>query len=145
MGVGRGRKPPREQIMDELLLRMWDNLVARVGGPMSFRLVLQPAVAAILAIRAGVHDARDGRPPYFWTILTNPDDRRELLRQGWTAVAKVFLAAVVIDVVYQLVVARWVYPGETLLVAFLLACVPYLLIRGLVNRLVRSRRSALKT
>ncbi len=131
--------------MDELLSRAWDNLIARIGGPMSFRLVLQPAVAVFLAIRAGVHDARDGRAPYFWTILTNPDDRRALLREGWTAVAKVFVAAVVIDVVYQFVVQRWVYPGEALLVAFLLACVPYLLIRGLVNRLVRSRRPALKT
>lgn len=131
--------------MDELVLRMWDNLVARVGGPMSFRLVLQPAVAIILAIRAGLHDARAGRPAYFWTILTNPNDRRDLLREGWTAVAKVFLAAVVIDVVYQLVVQRWVYPGEALLVAFLLACVPYLLIRGLVNRLARSRRPVMKT
>jgi hypothetical protein len=131
--------------MDELVLRIWDHLVARVGGPMSFRLVLQPAVAIILAIRAGVHDARAGRPAYFWTILTNPDDRRDLLREGWTAVAKVFLAAVVIDVVYQLVVLRWVYPGEALLVAFLLACVPYLLIRGLANRLARSRRSVMKT
>jgi hypothetical protein len=131
--------------MDELLTRVWGDLISRVGGPLSFRLVLQPAVAVFLAIRAGVHDARTGRPAYFWTILTNPDDRRDLLREGWTAVAKVFLAAVVIDVVYQLVVLRWVYPGEALLVAFLLACVPYLLIRGLVNRLMRSRRPALKT
>jgi len=37
-------------------------------------------------------------------------------------------------------VARFVYPGEALLVAFLLACVPYLLIRGFVDRLARSRR-----
>jgi hypothetical protein len=131
--------------MDELLTRIWGDLISRVGGPMSFRLVLQPAVAVFLAIRAGVHDAKTGRPAYFWTILTSPDDRRDLLREGWTAVAKVFLAAVVIDVVYQLVVLRWVYPGEALLVAFLLACVPYLLIRGLVTRLMRSGRPALKT
>ena len=125
--------------MDELLLRVWDNLAGRVGGPMSFRLVLQPGVAIFLAIRAGVRDARQGRPAYFWSILTNPSHRRELLREGWTAVAKVFAIAAVLDVVYQLMVLRWVYPGEALLVAFLLACVPYLLIRGLVNRLVRSR------
>jgi hypothetical protein len=127
--------------MDELLARVWDNLVGRVGGPMSFRFVLQPAVAVFLAIRAGVRDARQGRPAYFWTILTNPDHRRALLREGWSAVAKVFVIAVLLDVVYQVVVRRWVYPGEALLVAFLLACVPYLLMRGLVNRLVRSRQA----
>ncbi len=124
--------------MDEQLARVFHDLVARVSGPMSFRLVLQPAMAIVLAVRAGVHDAREGRPAYFWTILTNAGDRRDLLRQGWTAVANVFLAAVVIDVVYQFVVLRFVYPGEALLVAFILACVPYLLIRGCVDRLARS-------
>jgi len=48
--------------------------------------------------------------------------------------------ALAIDVIYQLVVLRWIYPGETLLVAFLLACVPYLLIRGPVNRIARMPR-----
>jgi hypothetical protein len=68
---------------------------------MSFRLVLQPAVAAVLAIHAGVQDAKRGDPPYFWTLLMHPDDRRHLLLEGWKAVAKVFVAAIVIDVVYQ--------------------------------------------
>ena len=126
--------------MDEQLSRVLNDLVGRVSGPMSFRLVLQPAMAIILAIRAGLHDARAGRPAYFWTILTNPGDRRDLLREGWTAVAKVFLAAVLIDVIYQFVVLRFVYLGEALLVAFILACVPYLLIRGFVDRLARSRQ-----
>jgi hypothetical protein len=123
--------------MNDILVRIWENLGGRVGGPMSFRLLLQPAVAAVLAIRAGMQDARTGRPPYFWTILSNPADRRDLLREGWKAVAKVFVMAVVIDTVYQVVVFRWVYPFEVVLVAFLLACVPYLLIRGPVNRLMR--------
>jgi hypothetical protein len=131
--------------MDEQLVRLWDDLVGRASGPLSFRLVLQPAVAVILAIRAGVRDARAGRPPYAWRIVTHPEDRRRLLREGGGDIGKVFLAAVVIDVVYQYVVLRWVYPGEALLVAFLLACVPYPPIRGLVDRLARSRRSALKT
>jgi len=38
-------------------------------------------------------------------------------------------------------VFRWIYPLEVLLVAFLLACVPYLLIRGPVNRLASAGRS----
>jgi hypothetical protein len=107
---------------------------------MSFRLVLQPAVAVFLAVRAGLHDARTGSPAYGWTVLTDSRHRRELLREGWKAIAKVFVMAVVIDVVYQIVVLRWVYPFEAALVAFLLACVPYLLIRGPVTRLMRSRK-----
>jgi hypothetical protein len=127
--------------MDEGLARIWENLGGRIDGPLSFRLLLQPVVAAVLAIRAGLHDARAGRPPYFWAILTSPDDRRALLREGWKAVAQIFVLAVVMDTVYQLIVFRWVYPVELLLVAFLLACVPYLLIRGPVNRIARRRPS----
>jgi hypothetical protein len=50
-------------------------------------------------------------------------------------VGRVFLLAVVLDVVYQIIVRRFVYPGETIIVAFILAIVPYLIVRGLVTRL----------
>jgi hypothetical protein len=119
--------------MDDVLARIWEDLGGRVGGPLSFRLLLQPLVAMVLAIRAGLEDARTGRPAYLWSIATSSDHRRELLREGWKAVAKVFVIAVIIDAVYQVMVFRWVYPGELLIVAFLLACVPYLLIRGPAN------------
>jgi hypothetical protein len=128
-------------IMDELT-RFWEDLAGRVTGPMSFRLLLQPAAAVILAVRAGLQDARAGRPPYTWSIFADPAHRRDLLREGWKAIAKVFIMAVLIDVVYQLRVLRWVYPVEAALVALLLACVPYLLIRGPVDRLMRRRRPA---
>ncbi len=123
--------------MDDLLARLWENLGGRVGGPMTFRLVLQPLVATVLAVRAGWKDAQTGRSPYFWTILSSPEDRHDLLREGWKAVAKVFTLAVVIDLIYQVVVFGWIYPLEALLVAVLLAFVPYLLIRGPVNRIAR--------
>ena len=124
--------------MDEILARFWGDLGGRVGGPLTFRLILQPAVAILLAIRAGLHDAQEDRPPYLWTILTSRADRRELLSEGWKAVAKVFIVAVLIDIGYQVMVFREVYPGEALMVAFILACVPYLLVRGPVNRIART-------
>jgi hypothetical protein len=52
-------------------------------------------------------------------------------------VAKVFIMAVVIDFIYQLIVFRWFYPGQAVIVAVVLAIVPFLLIRGPVNRIVR--------
>jgi hypothetical protein len=125
--------------MDELFARIWFDMAGRVTGPMSFRLLLQPTVAAILAIRAGLKDAREGHPLYGWSILTDPAHRVEFLREGWKAVAKVFCLALVLDVIYQVIAIGWVYPVEALVVAFLLAFVPYLLIRGPVNRLFRSR------
>ena len=126
--------------MDEMLTRLWENLGGRIGGPMSLRLLLQPTIATILAIRSGLADARAGQPAYLWSVVTNPEDRRELLRSGWKSVAKVFTMAVVLDVVYQLIVAHWVYPLESVIVAFVLACVPYLLVRGPVNRIASAAR-----
>jgi len=123
--------------MEEMFARIWDGLLARVGGPMTFRLILQPAMAALLAIRAGLKDAREGRPPYFWTILSDPKQRDDLLREGWKATARVFGLAIVMDIIYQWIVQRWIYPGEVVIVAILLAMVPYLLIRGPVTRIAR--------
>jgi hypothetical protein len=123
--------------VDDTIARIWGNLTERIGGPLMLRLLIQPLVAAVLAIRAGVEDGRTGRPPYFWAIVTNPEHRRDLLREGWKAVAKVFVLAVVLDSIYQLIVFQWIYPFEALLVAFLLAGMPYLLLRGPVARLSR--------
>lgn len=58
--------------MDEILARLWRNLYGRVDGPMNLRLIIQPTVATILAIRAGFRDARQDRPPFFWAVLWNP-------------------------------------------------------------------------
>ena len=125
--------------MDDPWTRLAENMTARVTGPMKFRLVLQPLMAAIFAIRAGLADAKAGKPPYFWAILTDPAHRAELLRDGWKSVGKIFLLAVVLDVVYQVIVARFVYPGEVIIVALLLAIVPYLILRGLVTHIARRR------
>jgi hypothetical protein len=48
-----------------------------------------------------------------------------------------FLLAIVLDCIYQLMTARFVYPLELLFTASLLALVPYALLRGPFNRLAR--------
>ena len=127
--------------MRDMILRALTNLVARVGGPMTFRIILQPLMASLFAFRDGLRDAREGRPPYLWTLITDPLQRIDLIRQGWTAVGRVFILAIVMDVIYQLIVVGWIYPFEMITVAIVLAVIPYLVIRGPVNRLVRSRQS----
>ena len=126
--------------MEEFIMRVLTGLSDRVGGPMTFRIILQPLMAGLLAVRAGLRDAREGRPPYFWTLLTDSTQRAALLRDGWRAVARVFVLAIVMDVIYQLIARRWIYPGETVVVAIVLAVIPYLLLRGPINRLVRRLR-----
>ena len=126
--------------MEELVARAWEGLTARVGGPMTFRLILQPLMATLLAVRAGLKDARAGRPPYLWTLITDPTQRVDLLREGWRSIARVFILAVVMDLIYEWVMGRFFYPLETLIVAILLAVVPYLVLRGPVTRIARRRR-----
>src|ERR1700733_7404584 len=127
--------------MDDVITRVAENLIARVTGPMKFRLLLQPSMAIFFAIREGLKDARDGKPPYFWGCLTDRSDRKAMLKDGWKSIGKVFVLAVVLDIVYQLIEHRWrVYPGEAILVAIILAIVPYLLVRGPINRIIRRRK-----
>ena len=124
--------------MEELFTRLWDDLIGRIGGPMSFRLVLQPSMAMIFAIRDGLKDAREGRPAYFYSLFTDPENRRNRLREAFKAVSRVFVFAILMDLIYQLIVFRWFYPLQALIVALVLAFLPYILFRGPVNRIARS-------
>jgi len=125
--------------MDELFMRIVENIGDRMSGPLKFRFVLQPVMASIFAILSGLKDAKSGKPPYFWALLSDPRHRRDMIKDGWKSVGKVFILALVLDVAYQLYVLRFVYPGEAIIVAILLAIVPYLILRGLVTRLARGR------
>jgi len=126
--------------MRDMIIRGFFNVIDRIGGPMTFRIILQPLMASIFAIIAGLKDAKAGRPPYLWTILTDPSQRYTLLHQGWKAIGRVFILAIVMDVIYQWMYLHWIYPLELIAVAILLAVIPYLLIRGPVSRIARRRR-----
>jgi hypothetical protein len=123
--------------MEEIWMRFVENLIDRVTGPMKFRLLLQPIMAVIFATISGLKDAKTGKPPYFWALISDPSHRKEMIRDGWKSVGKVFVLALALDVVYQIIVQRFVYPGEAIVVALALAIVPYLLVRGLVTRIAR--------
>jgi hypothetical protein len=126
--------------MDDMWIRFSTDMIGRVDGPMKFRLVLQPLMAAFFAIRSGLADARAGRPPYFWAFVAGTAPRGEMLESGWKSVGRVFILAVALDVVYQLYVLHFVYPVQAIVVAFLLAIVPYVILRGLTTRIVRAAR-----
>ncbi|MDB6016161.1 MAG: hypothetical protein JWR19_650 [Pedosphaera sp.] len=125
-----------EEATSEILKHI-DHLLGRLQGPFSFRLIIQPLVAAVLAVRAGLKDAREGRPPFGWAIITDSANRGRLLRESWNDVAKVFIAAVIIDIIYEIIVLRRIYLGQSLIVATTLALIPYLIIRGPMNRIAR--------
>ena len=127
-------------MIDDFFTRAVTNLLDRVEGPMKLRLIVQPAAALYFAVRAGLRDARHGRSPYFWSLAFDAGGRRQLLGQGWKDIAKLFFVAVILDVIYQIIALRTVYPGEAIITAFLLAIIPYLLIRSAVTRLLGRKR-----
>jgi len=115
----------------------WHDLAARPTGPLAMRFYLQPLMATLFALRDGFKDARADKPPYFWALFTRPEQRSEMLHNGWKSVGKIFVLAVVLDIIYQLVVLHELHPLQTVVVATILAIVPYVVFRGPVNRLVR--------
>jgi hypothetical protein len=125
----------------EIWTRFIDNLFGRLDGPLHFRFIMQPLMAIIFAVIDGIKDARMGRPAYLGAMVKSPDQRMKLLGIGWKRIGKIFTLAVILDIIYQIKVHHWVYPGETLIVAILLAIVPYLLVRGPINRIIRWQRN----
>lgn len=121
--------------MIDLLYRTWEELMGRASGPLHLRLILQPLMACLLAPLAGLRDARAGRTPFFWALASDSGQRRSLLMQGWEDIGRLFFIAVILDVIYSLIVLHRVAPLQTLLVAVILALLPYLLIRGVATRL----------
>jgi hypothetical protein len=125
-------------ISAEVLARSWRNIIARPGGPMTFRFILQPAMAGIIALRDGINDARFRRSPYLSAIIHGTDGRGSHLWEGVVATAKILILGIVMDIVYQLTVLGTFYPAESALIAILLAFVPYALLRGPVRRVASS-------
>ena len=126
----------------EVLDRIWHNLLDRPTGPMTFRFVLQPLVAAIEAVVDGRRDALEGRPFYLRALLTEPSRRARLAGEGLRATARVLLLGLAIDALYQVLVFDSFHPAEAVLVALLLAFLPYLLLRGPAARVARRFRGA---
>ncbi len=46
--------------MEHMFFRVWESLIARVTGPMKFRLVMQPAMAIFFASSRGAERRRQG-------------------------------------------------------------------------------------
>ena len=120
--------------MDNVVTQAWHEIVARPEGPLALRFYLQPAMATFFAIRDGLQDARNHQPPYFWALFAESTNRKALLQHGWKSVGKIFVMAMAIDVLYQLIVLHGFRPLQTVTVAALLAILPYIVLRGPANR-----------
>jgi hypothetical protein len=132
----------------ESLGRLWSDILDRPTGPMMFRFILQPTMAIIAALRDGFRDARLGRRPYVWALIHGVRDsqgRSGRLWEGIVSTARILILGVVMDVIYQWKVLDSFYPGQSAVIATLLAFIPYLLLRGPFERIAHhwvARRAA---
>lgn len=128
----------------EYLHRFWSDMIGRADGPMMFRFFLQPTMALLMALRDGVKDAKAGREPY-WSYMRHHDPlhRKAAWRGAVTAVTRILLLGVAMDVIYQFrVFGDFRYPLETLVISVMLALIPYLLLRGPITSIARKRSTS---
>jgi uncharacterized membrane protein YidH (DUF202 family) len=123
-----------DMFMEETFARIFDNLLKRTSGPLHFRVYMQPVMATVFAVIDGIADIRAGKPPYFWALFTREGYRMQMIREGWRSIGKIIIVAILLDVGYQIFVESFVYPLETVIVAFVLAIGPYVIVRGVLNR-----------
>jgi len=127
--------------MEEVLTRFWDNLTGRVGGPMTFRFVVQPLVAVFLGFRDGKMLGRSGKSLLSWSKDREPGSTRALIQAIWRSIRLLALVALTLDITYQIFVEHWFYPGEAALVSVAITVAPYLCTCSIVSAYARWRSS----
>ena len=126
--------------MGSLLSTYWTDFISRFDGPLHFRLIAQPLMSIFFAVRDGRRDAREGRGAYIWKFVHKPHHRRQLLASGVKSISKVFVMALAVDVAYQFLEWGGLKPLQALLTATVLAVIPYVVLRGPVNRVMQMKR-----
>jgi hypothetical protein len=129
-------------LLEEVRHRVWEQLIERPGGPMTFRFILQPCMAAIAALRDGVNDAKSGRLPTSGRCSHESLGGQSSPIEGLISTARVILLGLCMDAIYQWIVLKTFYPAEAVIVAIVLAFLPYLLLRGPIAGVARWRLGA---
>lgn len=114
--------------------------MGRAAGPMHLRLVIQPIMASLLAFKAAKRDVKEGNPPFLLSYASNPEKRKALRNNAWKDISILFTVATVLDVIYQYVVLKEFHILQTLLVAIVVAVIPYSLLRGPFARMLGARK-----
>ncbi len=122
--------------------RFLEDLPKRLTGPGRFRFLLQPAVAIVLGIKAGIADARANRAPFILGVLFDRQSRGVLLKEAFRNLAVLMAMSIALDALSQFLILHEVYPGPALIVGPVLITLPYALSRALANRVEGHRLSS---
>ena len=109
-----------------------------VGGPGAFRFIVQPAVAIVLGVLHGLRDHRSGQPPYVAGLVGARESRWRLLGEALREIGVPLTIAVAASYAFQYIVRSRVNLAYGFLFAALFVALPYLVTRGLANRLAPS-------
>jgi hypothetical protein len=120
----------------ETFARIGETLRQRVGGLFSFRFILQPVMAAIMAMLDGYSDAKSDETPYLQRMVSAPREIKANLSDALYSTARIILLGLAMDTIYQIVVFDAFFPFEAAVMAILLAVLPYLILRGPFHRLI---------
>ncbi|MBK8983660.1 MAG: hypothetical protein IPM38_15425 [Ignavibacteria bacterium] len=110
----------------------------RLSGPGSLRFILQPLVSVFFGIKDGITDAKLGNDTFLISLF-NSDGRKELMKEAFKHVGKVFIIAIILDIVFYYVITGMFAPIQSLLVGTILVFIPYSLARGLTNRIYSAK------
>jgi hypothetical protein len=116
-------------------VRISETLQQRVGGLFSFRFILQPIMAAVMAMFDGYGDAKAQETPYLQKMISAPREMKSNLSDALFSTARIILLGLAMDAIFQIVVFDSFFPFEAAFVAILLAVLPYVLLRGPFARL----------
>jgi hypothetical protein len=117
-----------------------EDLPKRLAGAGRFRFLLQPAMAAALGFTAGRSDARAGRRPFLYRLLSGGTDRGALVKSSVESIANLLLMGILVDAVCQWILLGVSYPGAALVVGPVLIAAPYAVARALANRFTKPPR-----
>ncbi len=115
------------------------DILARLTGPGRLRFIMQPAVAVVLGIRHGLHDAHAHLPPFLWGLAFHRAHRNHFLRSAAVGLRDLLALAILLDIISQMLIFHHIHPGAALIVGPVLIGVPYAVARAVANRISRAR------
>jgi len=116
---------------------IWRDLTGRgmFGGKFQIRLIAQPIVALLLGTRFGIRDAKQGKEPFFMTLVDAKHDRGANLKQGLRDAIVPLCVAFVLDGILQRIILGHIRLLGAVVVGALLVFLPFLIGRGFANRI----------
>ena len=123
--------------MDYFPRNFVDGLAERLTGPGKSRFLMSPLVAIALGVRDGIADAKQGLPPYFERVLFTSKCKMYEVKTALKHIGGALTFGIVLDLIFQWLVFQALFLLPALLVGSILVALPYVIARGLSDRIAR--------